>query len=297
MFVTAFEYALAVLLAGYAFLGKGFALLNIPLAVPIYVGELVLALGVLAAVTRPGVVGRAFRSRAVWIYAAFALWGVVETLPYLSYFGLDAVRDAVLYYYGLFMVLTAGVVVRREQMERAARVFARLAPWFLLFAPVAVVASAVLRGSLPSVAGTTPVLVWKPGDVAVHVGMVLVFLLVMPGRRGLDRAHAAPLRSKGPWLTRRLTLSIALCLVALTPTLSSRSAAPRGAAGGGSGGGADDAAAAAAAGAGGVSGASRGARVESAVHLARPGTRGQHRERVAGTEEHRDERSGRQRGL
>jgi hypothetical protein len=73
------------------FLGRGFAHLGLP---PVYVGDLVLLLGVVAAgfsILRFGL--RVSVTPVVWLLLALVAWGAVRTIPYLPTYGVDALRD------------------------------------------------------------------------------------------------------------------------------------------------------------------------------------------------------------
>ncbi len=69
------------MLAGYAFLGRGFAHLGVP---PLYLGEFVLALGLVAtawAAVRSRL--QISRSSLVVVLVAFMVLGLIRTVPYL----------------------------------------------------------------------------------------------------------------------------------------------------------------------------------------------------------------------
>lgn len=101
--VSVFLVALSALLAGYMFMGRGFAHVGRP---PIYVGEVVLFLGLVAtavAFVRARV--RPHLSLVAWLLLAFMLLGLVRTVPYLGTYGVDALRDGVLWGYALFALM------------------------------------------------------------------------------------------------------------------------------------------------------------------------------------------------
>ncbi|MEO7295119.1 MAG: O-antigen ligase domain-containing protein, partial [Candidatus Limnocylindria bacterium] len=100
MTVRVFLVALAGLLAGYMFLGRGFAHIGVR---PIFVGEVVLVVGLIA--TAYAMVRLRLRpapSRIVWLLLGFMLLGLARTVPYLGTYGVDALRDAVLWGYAVF---------------------------------------------------------------------------------------------------------------------------------------------------------------------------------------------------
>src|SRR5207248_7218375 len=104
-------------LLAYALLGRGWAHVGVP---PIFVGELVLFCGVVTFF----LFGRwreLFDLPAVWCLFLLQIWGVYRTLPYLSTYGADALRDAVLWGYSVFALLVFGVIL--AQPARLAALF------------------------------------------------------------------------------------------------------------------------------------------------------------------------------
>ena len=169
-----FLAALGLLLAGYAFLGKGFAYLP---AKPVFGGEIVLALGILAALLG-GKTHLAFRSPLAWLVLAFAIDGALRTAPYASRYGLDALRDAVIWGYGAFAILVAACLLQLECVRGVVERYRRWFPWLLFWLPVGYLAVVLIDGSLPVVSHAPPVtlLQLKPGDVAVQLAGVGCFI-------------------------------------------------------------------------------------------------------------------------
>ncbi len=168
---------LGICLAGYALLGRGFAYLGAP---PLYVGELALCACVLAFV----LYGRAHlvRSPALYLVLAFMLVGLIATLPYVGLYGLDALRDAVLWLYGTLALSIALLLLRKGWVVQSARVYVRWIPVFLIWIPLAVLASQLFGSALPRLPGSdVPLIDLKGGDVAVHLaGVAAALLLGLP---------------------------------------------------------------------------------------------------------------------
>jgi hypothetical protein len=181
--------SVGILLAGYCFLGKGLAYLPAP---PIFVGEIVLLLGV-GAVVLTGAVRLAFKKPLAWLIVAFAMVGALRTLPYLDEYGLDALRDAVIWGYGAYALIVCALILRLGCFSRVIQAYARLVPWVLVGMPLVYVLQNLGRGWLPVVPGAPSELsipYVKPGDVAVHLAGAGVFLIlglnrVKPRRHGL----------------------------------------------------------------------------------------------------------------
>ncbi|WP_051195637.1 O-antigen ligase family protein [Meiothermus rufus] len=166
---------IAFIFLGYTLLGKGFAYLGIP---PLYAAELVLLLGLLVALLNPSVLRRAFAWPVVLVWP-FVFWSLLQTLPYLGEYGLNALRDAAFWGYSLFAFLIFGLVLKNHAvffiLIRYYRYFALLFP--LLIIPAIVLQ--LLKVPLPSLPGSTvPLVALKFGDTGVHLAGVVVFVLL-----------------------------------------------------------------------------------------------------------------------
>ena len=166
---------IGVCLAGYAFLGKGFAYLGVP---PLFVGELALGLGLMAIwPLRPVAIGRTPVLTALLI--VFMLIGAVNTVPFLGEYGVTALRDATLWAYGLFALITATLLIRLQWVGAALHRYSRLIPAFLVFAPLSVLLYRLAPGLIPAWPGSgVPVVFPKGGDLAVHLAGVMAFLML-----------------------------------------------------------------------------------------------------------------------
>lgn len=182
-------YALGLIgisLVGYSVLGKGYAYLGVP---PLFIGEVALLLGLLATVPAwwrhfplrrtPAIVGTLL---------LFMLTGVINTLPHVKEYGLDALRDAAIWGYALFALIVATLVLQLGVFTRALEAYGRVLPLFLLAAPVGIWVTRLATNAVPvwPISGE-PILYTKGGDVAVHLAGAMVFLLL-----GLHRLRATP---------------------------------------------------------------------------------------------------------
>lgn len=177
----AFLTVMGLLLLGYAFFDKGFALL--PHA-PIFVGELALVAGFMAALSG-SISVKVFRSPVSWILLAYVAWGLFVAAPHFSTFGVLTYRDSVVWFYSLFALLVAGALMRSGLEGRVLDWFGRWFPWFVYWAPVAFVAKVVLDGALPNVPGSeVSLLTVKAADLSVHLAGAGAFMLL-----GLHKVH------------------------------------------------------------------------------------------------------------
>lgn len=179
-----FVGALFVLLTGYMFLGRGFAYFGIP---PLYVGEIVLALAVFAflvsgARRRPGL--------TEWVIVAFMAWGAARTVPYIGAYGIDALRDGVLWIYATFALVLA-LMLNASDVRSLVRRYSQAVPVFVLLLPFIGAAWFLGRDTfLPLVPGSdVQVIFFKPGDMGVHLAGAAAFLLAgFTVRPGIFRA-------------------------------------------------------------------------------------------------------------
>ncbi|MEK6206485.1 MAG: O-antigen ligase family protein [Chloroflexota bacterium] len=175
-----FLTSLTIILIGYAFLDRAFAYVGVA---PLYIGEVVLAIAVVWLLTAWR---RIPRDPLHFILLAFMALGALRTLPYLEHDGLDALRDAVLWGYGLFALALSAAIDKRH-ISGAVSVFRRVIPFFLLWVPLAVPLSALLDDTLPTVgANSIDVLTVKAGDAGVHLAGVGAFMIT-----GLFATHGA----------------------------------------------------------------------------------------------------------
>jgi hypothetical protein len=167
-----FLRAVVILLVGYALLNKGFAYLGVQ---PAYPSEIVLAL------TIPVILTNLRRSRIGVMHAllvAYMAWGFVRTVPYVSTYGIDALRDAVAWGYAPYAVALS-LVVRRRHVRMAVAAYRRAVPFLVAWIPAAALIAYGLPALLPTIPGTdVPILVFKSGDAAVHLAGISAFILV-----------------------------------------------------------------------------------------------------------------------
>jgi hypothetical protein len=159
------------------FLGRGFAHVGVP---PIYVGEIVLLIGLVAA-------GVAFvrlrpqipRSRLMWLLVAFMGLGLARTLPFVGTFGVDALRDGVLWGYAFFALIIF-VLADQRWVPEAIRLYGWVVPVFALWLPISWNLFSVLSGDVdPSSLGSdVPLVFFKGGDMAVHTVGSVAFLVL-----------------------------------------------------------------------------------------------------------------------
>lgn len=165
--------ALCLVLAGYALFGKGFAYVGYP---PAFVGELVLLAGVGALAVRGGWFAL-FNLTPMRILLLLIAWGVYRTLPYLRTYGIDALRDAVLYGYAAFAFVVAGFILSAPMnLRRLLEGYRRFVPLLLVAVPALWIVCRFAEGALPMWPwADVPVIYLKGGDPLVHLAGLLGF--------------------------------------------------------------------------------------------------------------------------
>ncbi|MCA9156784.1 MAG: O-antigen ligase family protein [Planctomycetales bacterium] len=170
--------ALCVLLLGYALFGKGFAYLG---ASPLFVGELVLLTGtyVFLRVGWKYVIIRP----TVWPLLGLAAWGTLTTLPHVSTYGIDSIRDAMIWGYAIFAFLIMGVLLSEPgRLQLLIERYSKFTKIFVLAIPCTYVVSQLeLVPNWPW--ANVAMIDVKVGDVLVHLSGAFAFWASGMGRR------------------------------------------------------------------------------------------------------------------
>jgi len=175
-----FHRALILLLIGYALMGRGLAHIGVP---PLYVGEVVLGLGVIATLVSV----RTLRGGPVrLLIVAFMAWGALQTIPYIGRDGVNAFRDAVTWGYAIFALMVSLSVTGR-QFDRILGIFRGLIPLYCVWVPLTLIFSRLLPAAPGSV---DSIISPKPGDMGVILAGIAAFALL-----GL---YAAPPKPRVP---------------------------------------------------------------------------------------------------
>lgn len=174
----AWGIAMGVLLLGYATMGRGLAHLGVG---PVYVGELVLAGGVLVALVH-GRAREVIRQPLAWLLIILMAWGAARTLPYFTTYGLDALRDAVLWGYGAFALIVANLLHSPRHLKGIVAAYRRMVPIILVAAPAGYLLIGPDTALIPNAPGSDVALISpKGGDVGVHLVGILAFMALGVG--------------------------------------------------------------------------------------------------------------------
>ena len=171
------------LLGGYLLFDRAFAWIHIP-GTPVFLGELGLGFGLFVILQTPHL-GRVLRiSRPIQLLGGFMIWGFALTFQSFEEWGIDAIRDSVLWYYGLFATITAAMLTYKPALwDELVEKFTRFIPYFLL---VMIVRLALAQASIgPRIPDSSTRLVsHKSANIAVNVAIALAFLILVVGPTG-----------------------------------------------------------------------------------------------------------------
>ena len=183
-YLVLYARLLGPLLAGYLLFDRAFAYVHLP-GTPVFVGEMVLAIGVVGAVSATGYLRVPVREEPILaLLGAFVAWGLLRALPGLRTYGMDAIRDSALWYYCLFAFLTVAALARWPQLlDHLIDQLRRFTPWLLVWLPAAVVLTPLAPSGLYVPFSTTSVLSHKPGNAAVAALLVLGLMWLFPETR------------------------------------------------------------------------------------------------------------------
>ncbi|NNF59477.1 MAG: O-antigen ligase family protein [Rhodothermaceae bacterium] len=172
-----FLHVFGVLLLGYALLGRTVAYVGMP---PLYIGEVVLALGLVSALRTPAL--RRVMTTSPFIFLALLMGlALVRTVPYFVTHGLDAARDAMQLGYGLFAFIMAALLLEQpERLRDIVRRYRRFVLVMLALVWVAYLVSKLFEESIPFLPWTDSarLVEVKAGDLMVHLAAITVFLMV-----------------------------------------------------------------------------------------------------------------------
>jgi O-antigen ligase/polysaccharide polymerase Wzy-like membrane protein len=174
-----------ILLAGYAFLGRGFAYLGIP---PIFVGEIGLALAFATILTSFGRIKHTlWRCAVTWQLVLFMVWCAFRTIPFLDEYRVDALRDGATWGYAVYAFAVALAVLQLDAVERLMVWYGRIAMIFLVVAPILLLISLFAWAQIPhwpwGPQGGVPILDERAGNLAVHYAGTFSFITL-----GLSRS-------------------------------------------------------------------------------------------------------------
>jgi hypothetical protein len=165
---------LAIVLLGYALMGKGFAYLGLP---PLYVGEIALLTGMVVFL-RTGALVASPTTLPSLVLVALMVWVLARTIPFISVYGFDSLRDSTIVMYGGFAFIVIGLL-----LEDARRIDTVLRYYNVLLVsfPAIFVGFFLTRfgaGYVPVIFGPVPIVDITASAVGTHLAGTMVFVLI-----------------------------------------------------------------------------------------------------------------------
>lgn len=172
----------------YALLGKGFAYAGWE---PFYVGELLLCFAVVGLLATRRL-ARLMLTPIGCVMMCFCMWQIVCAVPYLNVYGIDTLRDSVVWGYAAFALVTAALVLRLPGcLDSLVDRYRRFAGFYLFAGPIVLLASLYLYDWLPVWPGTSvPIALLRRGDYSVQLAGIAAFSLQTLGGAGWWTAAA-----------------------------------------------------------------------------------------------------------
>jgi hypothetical protein len=165
---------LAIVLLGYALMGKGFAYLGFP---PLYVGEIAFLTGIVVFLRTGAFVGALATLPALLLVALMA-WVLACTLPFFGLYGFDSLRDSVVVVYGCFAFIVIGLL-----LEDARRINTVLRYYGIMLAsfpaiPIGFWFTKYWVDYIPRLYGPVPIVDIGASAVGTHLAGAMVFVLI-----------------------------------------------------------------------------------------------------------------------
>jgi hypothetical protein len=164
---------LAIVLLGYAIMGKGFAYLGFP---PLYVGEIALLTGIVVFL-RIGIFMGTLVTLPALLLVALMAWALARTIPFAGFYGFDSLRDSAIVIYGGFAFIVIGLL-----LEDAHRINIVLHYYRIMLAslPAMFVGLLLIKywgDDIPRLYGPVPIVDIGPSAVGTHLAGTMVFAL------------------------------------------------------------------------------------------------------------------------
>lgn len=176
------ETGILAVLFGYIMFDRPFAWIHVP-GTPLFVGEAVIGIGVWVILSSQSGVGTLIRSSAsLRALRNFMVWGALLLVIGILPWGLDAIRDSAIWYYGSIAILVAMLLVSNPRRVGGwLASFARILPVYLIWYPFATVLMRVTPENLFVPDSNVQVFFHRSGNMAVLASIGVAFLWMADG--------------------------------------------------------------------------------------------------------------------
>ncbi len=167
-------------LIGYAYGNKGFAYIGIT---PFYIDIFTFTTAVLVLLVRPRGLWQ-IKDPSVALLSLFMIWGAVRTIPFIGTYGIETLRDSVIWAWGLIALAVAHLVRQKLPLHAIVSWYGMTMKWFVAWIPIAFLIFILMGDALArwpwGPEGGVPIIVFKGGDIGVQLSGILAFLLIIP---------------------------------------------------------------------------------------------------------------------
>lgn len=186
--VTVFGAVFLVIVGVYLVFDRGGAWIHIP-GTPLFVGEVMIIFGIAAMSASKVPLGRAIRRSPATKGLVFWMgWGGTLLVLAITRYGIDAIRDSALWYYGIVAIFVIFLLVSNPgRLGRWLALYRKVMPYLLAWYPIAIVL-AVMFDTGPMVPfSEVPVVSHKSGNMAVVTAIFLAYIWLVDGE---DRVYS-----------------------------------------------------------------------------------------------------------
>ena len=165
---------LAIALLGYALMGRGFAYLGFS---PLYVGEIALLIGTIVFL-RTGALVASLATLPSLVLVALMVWVLARTIPFVSVYGFDSLRDSTVVMYGGFALIVIGLLLEDARRIDTVLRYYNILPASLPAIFVGFCLTLYWNEYIPSFYGSVPIVDITTSAVGTHLAGTMVFVLI-----------------------------------------------------------------------------------------------------------------------
>jgi hypothetical protein len=167
---------LSGVLFGYALLGKGFAYIGLP---PLFIGEITLLAGIAVLLGTKCFVASLTALPSLLLVLTMS-WVLARTIPYIGAYGIDALRDSVVVFYGIFAFIVIALLMEDgNRVSVIVQYYETFTTGFVFAIPLVFLVQRYMANYIPNVPWSNIPMIWiSPGELNVHLTGAVVFALV-----------------------------------------------------------------------------------------------------------------------
>ena len=122
-----FIIILGLALTGYAYGNKGFAYIGIA---PFYIDSIIVVTAFLVFIFRPRCI-KNINDPNISLLLLFMTWGAARTIPFIGTYGIDALRDSVIWAWGVIALVISHLVAHGLSLNAVASWYGSTMKWFV----------------------------------------------------------------------------------------------------------------------------------------------------------------------